>query len=478
MNTNLCLVAKKSIVTGMIWAALCIGVSEVCHGDAWDIATYKLKHNEPPVADDAFDEDIPENLGSVELLAKSQKKGFGGLGSGIDKIVSTTLKNDPNGLIIAFTPAEQKVDMVTAGDAAPQEYPLKLGGYYTRSGSGGIGGKKGGGQKPLIPWEVDDDVLVTGGVEDVQIGNVVRGLGMPYSAAYNNNNGTSVTITFGENWPASQNLDLEIINGGADNGEALLSATQGTNYAPAITVQKPQGEDEIKIYIKGTRQTKDSNHAGNLIINGTWEGGGLAQSAGFSVCAHPFELGFEDMSTFYDEHKGECVVGAIMNWNYRSDSGQINDLGKIVVIEKVRLHQKTGSFSGSNINVVAQQTPKTPKDMNDNHVDINGHPAKHARERFEDDGMGSLIFHQMAIFSCERCGMASDEFVAIPYSGYEITLQAGYTIQGPDGPTLVEAFRVTKNYASVSVDGFSTDSGASMTPHVRSQNLPDEPYCE
>ncbi|NBC11343.1 MAG: hypothetical protein GVY24_06340 [Planctomycetes bacterium] len=470
---------NRHYILAVVIAILFPGTAGICRGELWDTATYILEHGEDPVPNDAFDRDLPKAEGSVELKAKSKKKGGTPFhdDSGIDDIVSTTLKSDPNGLIIAFTPAATQVDMVTANDAAPQTYDLKLGGYYTRKGGGDNGGN-GGGPKPLHPWEVDDDVLVTGSVGGVQIGNVLRGLGMPHSAVYDNSDGTAVTITFGENWPASQELDLEVINGNADNGEALLSATQGANYAAAITVQKPQGEDEITIYVKGITQTKDGDHAGNLIIEGTWDGGGSAQSAGFSVCAHPFELGFENMRNFYDEYKGTCAVGAMMDWDYRSDSGQINDLGKSVVIEKVRLHNKTGSFSNSNIGVNIQQEPETPKEMNNNYVDFNGHPAKHARERYNDDGVGTLVFHQMAVFSCNRCGMASDNFAAIPNSGYEITLQAGYTIQGPDGPVAIEAFRVTKDQASVSVDGYSTESGAQMNPRVRSQNLPDEPYCE
>lgn len=229
----------------------------------------------------------------------------------------------------------------------------------------------------------------------VTIDGVIRGnphtssgavaVGLPDSVPPSKTYSVEVTVTN----PNGQPIDLDIANSGGSNGTATVSPQQITTTTT--------------VTVTGGAQTAPGN-GGNLKIRARQSGAVLAESAGFTVCAHPASV-----STSRHGDIGTAVYVGVKAANVtHSDSGQIPDLDEVDRSEIIGEGARTNppfTLGGSNVSgfVRADRT----------YVDSHGYP----RGSITTGPSGSVTFTQLFVFNCKRCG-ASD--IVAPDSGFEI----------------------------------------------------------
>lgn len=185
-----------------------------------------------------------------------------------------------------------------------------------------------------------------------------------------------------------QHIDLSIINGSADNGTATVSHAQITATTTVI--------------VTGGNQT-NPGHGGNLKIQAKLDGVVKAESAGFTVCAHP--INYTD--TFVSDIDEPRRVGMIVQDGWDSDSGTLADLGSAEISELVEYDAPTsppysGGRGANNSGYLAANALST-----DTHTIAR--PAAGPAATWER--------RQVCIFRCNRCGATDKDH---PNSGFKI----------------------------------------------------------
>ncbi|WP_437989242.1 type VI secretion system Vgr family protein [Sorangium sp. So ce145] len=170
-------------------------------------------------------------------------------------------------------------------------------------------------------------------------------------------------------------IELSVVNGGGGNGTA--------------TVTPRQISSTTTVTVTGGAQT-DPGNAGNLKIQARLDGVVKAESAGFTVCAHPLNL----HNTLQSDLDG-AVVGAIVDVAWDSDSGTFADLDRASFSEKVfYVRQDVPPFqSGPNLN--SGYLPANSIGLVDTH--------RAPRPRAGPAGVRDA--KQLFVFKCDRCGV-------------------------------------------------------------------------
>lgn len=428
--------------------------ARVSRAAVWDDAKFKINHNgNPPVQVvkdfDKVNKAIPKGQ-SKELEATSEK------GNGVKEIKSTRLQVDPNGLVAVATPGKTKVTMVTHADAASMDYPLTIGGRYVPITAGGGGG--GGGGPSDVAWKGNSETKVDGaGV--LTIGNVVRGVGLPYSVSWRDAAPKEVDIIFGDNWPGGD-ATLTIENQSQDNGTAKFIDDQG-NPQVTITVSKLPNESRRTIKVKGVSHTA-ANKGPQLTIHATWSqgGGGTADSAAFAVCAHPVRLTFKFKKLL---DPVEALQGNQMStlWGSRyeyvpedadSDSGNKADLNQVKIRENVTQGLKQGYFKDTDATFTGDFVNVGTID-DDNRTGVPGilvpgdDPAQRMVAKITANPLdkNTSSVYQLFEFSCARCQLGEDHPAIIRQSGFHISYRTTKDAQS------------NKYYLGVKRDGHAFD---------------------
>lgn len=273
----------------------------------------------------------------------------------------------------------------------------------------------------------------------ITIGRVIRdnpyvphdantGAGMPDSVPPSKTYEVAVTVT---NWTAScsgKHIDLSVANTSSDNGTATLSPAQ------------VNGNGTFKITVTGGDQT-NPGHGGQLKIQAKLDGAPKAESAGFTVCAHP--LNWTD--TLYADIDEPSRVGVVVQDGWDSDSG-----GSIAGLDQAEISE-----------VVEYDAPTSPPFSGAGGANNSGYLAAneltqdtHTIGRPAAGPTATWERRQLSIFKCHRCG-ASDKVQ--PHSGlkivHEVFLAGGQW-----------KHRVKKFGAAVTARGYSsTAATASVT---------------
>ncbi len=230
---------------------------------------------------------------------------------------------------------------------------------------------------------------------DVSIGRVLRGnpyisknapdAGLPDSVPPGKTYEVEVTVT--PPLEAGCSVALSIINGSADNGTATVSPASITKTT-TVTVH-------------GGAQTKPGN-AGQLKIQAKLDGAVKAESAGFTVCAHP--INYRD--TLDHDIEGAGVVGVAVQDDWDSDSGRMADLNQTMIKE-----------------LVDEPAPTVPPYHDDvfGHSDyMDGHlPSvdSHTIHKPDPGPKADWTMSQLSIYKCKRCGCVD---IDQPNSGLKI----------------------------------------------------------
>jgi hypothetical protein len=219
--------------------------------------------------------------------------------------------------------------------------------------------------------------------------NITTG-GMPDSVPPSKTYEVEVTVTWSRPACPGQHIALSIINGSADNGTATVSPAQIT----ATSV----------VTVTGGNQT-NPGHAGNLKIQAKLDGTTVkAESAGFTVCAHP--LNWRD--TLLTDINTPTGVGIRVRDDWDSDSGTFGDLDETEIAEVIQL----GPVTSPPFAPLAAQPLHTssylPGDQRS--VDTLQEPRPAAGPA------ATLLTKQLSIFKCKRCGATDKDQ---PNSGME-----------------------------------------------------------
>jgi len=140
--------------------------------------------------------------------------------------------------------------------------------------------------------------------------------GLPDSVPPTKTYEVDVTLTWSGHC-SGQQVAISIVNGSGDNGTATVSPAQ-LSASGTVTVT-------------GGNQT-GRGHGGQLKIRATFNGATKAESAGFTVCAHPKNW-YDDMTRDEDGPR----VGMVVHDNWDSDSGTFGDLDQTEISEVVSL---------------------------------------------------------------------------------------------------------------------------------------------
>jgi hypothetical protein len=300
-------------------------------------------------------------------------------------------------------------------------------GSSTSPSSGSDAGAPCGGTTPCPPAPCDATVT---------IGRVLRGNpyvprnattgGMPDSVPPSKTYEVQVSVTWSGSSCTGKRIDLSIINGSAENGTATVSPTQIT----ATSV----------VTVTGGAQTQPG-HAGKLKIQAMLGGAVTAESAGFTVCAHP--LNYRD--TYHSDVNGTSV-GVRVSDDWDSYSGTFSDLDNTEISEVVQQGARTSPPFNPLASVVPQNSGYLSGDQRS--VDTHSLPRPLAGPA------GTAEKLQLTIFKCKRCG-ATDKVQA--NSGMKIVhevFQSGTAWK----------HRTRKVGAAVTIGAYSTQAGsASVT---------------
>jgi peptidoglycan hydrolase-like protein with peptidoglycan-binding domain len=189
-------------------------------------------------------------------------------------------------------------------------------------------------------------------------------------------------------------VELEIINVDSRSGNAVVSPAK-LQTSGIVTVL-------------GSRQTEPGS-AGSLRLQASFNGKMLAQTAGFTVCAHPTSVTAESIAFDVDEGAG---VGMMVKEALGSDSGAPSHLDRVQWSELVdpikRDDPPFGTGSGFvNNSGYKPAVPPPGLSIVDRHVE----PRPSAGPK------GESLKVQVHMFKCARCGA---EDIPIPASGFEI----------------------------------------------------------
>jgi len=267
----------------------------------------------------------------------------------------------------------------------------------------------------------------------ISIGHVIRGNpyvprnanaadGMPDSVPPTKTYEVEVVVA---NWTgecSGKKFDISIGNTGGDNGSATVSPAEIT------------GNGTFKVTVTGVNQTK-SGHAGKLTIQAKLDGNLKAESAGFSVCAHPIN--------WTDAYAGDIDepqrVGVLVQDGWDSDSGTFADLDKAEISEVVEYDAPVSPpYAGGG---GAHNSGYLVADALTQDEHTIGRPAAGPAAPWER--------RQLSIFKCHRCGVTDK---TQPNSGlkivHEVFQDAGNW-----------KHRVKKFGAKVTSRGYTSDAG-------------------
>lgn len=426
------------LFTGVIWLGPMTALAAT-----WDNAKFRIQPNDNPVVATLkhFNKPIPMGL-SKQLEATSEK------GAGVQEIRSTRLCADPNGLITVAVPGKTKAIVTTSAQAGPVAYPLTFGGRYVPIGGGGTG--QGRTMRDL-PWEGSSETLVDGATV-LKIGNVVRGLTLPYSVSFGNAPATDVVVTFGPTWPGGS-ATLTITHQGDGNGTAVLV---GADSNGELTISKPPDNDTLKIQVKGVTST-DEGVGPKLQIHGIWTegGGGSSDSATFAVCAHPSAMRFAAPQMVARSIPGnDWELGMSMTWSFDSDTGNSPDIENVNAAERVSDSlNHGGSMNGHTPLRLAKSTNLQLIRLfpgGDTNT-INRSLLLHI------GGHGWFDVLQLGVFQCNCCKMSGP--VEIPNSGYSTRVEFGQLIEWLIGMPKQASLAMTKKGADVQIGSNEAKAG-------------------
>jgi Type VI secretion system/phage-baseplate injector OB domain len=184
-------------------------------------------------------------------------------------------------------------------------------------------------------------------------------------------------------------IEMSVVNGNDKNGNAHVTPRQ-ISTTTTVTVT-------------GDVQTAPGN-AGQLKIQAALNGVTKAESAGFTVCAHP--------TTVHNKLKADIdsggVVGAAVTVTLDSDSGTVSDLDQAEFSEQVVSgHKDSPPFSAINGSTSSGYLKANRTNLVDNHTTISPDPGP----------AGTEVFSQLFIFKCLRCGVTDK---VQPRSGMKI----------------------------------------------------------
>lgn len=277
----------------------------------------------------------------------------------------------------------------------------------------------------------------------VTIGNVLRGnpyiaasapaAGMPDSVPPRKTYQVVVTVTPSLESCPGQHIDLSIINGSADNGTATVSPAQITKTTT--------------VTVTGVDQTKPG-HAGQLKIRAKLDGSTVkADSAGFSVCAHP--VNYRD--TFAGDIDEPDIVGVVVQDGWDSDSGTFGDLNEAKDSEVVEYDAPTNppyAGVGAAKNSLYQAANELTQDTHSIARPLAGPAAEWERR-------------QVCIFKCHRCGAVDKDH---PNSGFKIVHEV-FKVGAQ------WKHKVKKTGAKVTAKGYTSEAGTAAVVSL-DHNLP------
>jgi len=211
-----------------------------------------------------------------------------------------------------------------------------------------------------------------------------------------------VTVSNWSGHCAGKQISLTVTNTNSDNGTATVSPAQVS------------GNGTFKVTVTGGDQTKPG-HGGQLKIDAELDGAVKAESAGFTVCAHPIDL----INTLAGDVDGSSV-GMRVTVAWHSDSGTFDDLDQTAFSEVVKPGPRNSppfASLASSRQVNSGYLPGNSTGLVDTHT--TGRPRA--------GPAGTNSFDQLFMFKCGRCG-AVDK--SQPNSGFNIiheVYQAGST---------------------------------------------------
>ncbi len=259
--------------------------------------------------------------------------------------------------------------------------------------------------------------------------------GMPDSVPPTKTYEVEVTVTPSLEACPGQYIELSIINMSPDNGTATV--------APARITKS------TTVTVTGGVKTKPG-HGGNLKIQAKLDSVTVkAESAGFSVCAHP--INYSD--TFKSDVNNADDVGVVVQDDWESDSGTFADLKETEIAEVV----KQGARDSPPFNPLGVVAP-----VNSGYLaGDNKSTDTHAVPRLPAGPKGKAEKLQLTLFKCKRCG-ATDKVQ--PNSGFKIIHEVF-----KDGAQWKHITR--KIGAKITIGANTTEAG---TANVRSpdHNLP------
>lgn len=210
--------------------------------------------------------------------------------------------------------------------------------------------------------------------------NVTSG-GMPDSVPPSKTYEVEITVTWSKSSCPGQYIDLSIINGSADNGTATVSPTQITKTT--------------KVTVKGLTQTKPGNGS-KLKIQAKLDGNTVkAESAGFTVCAHPLNW----RNTYHGDINTPTKVGVAVQDDWDSDSGTFSDLDETEISEVV---EYTGTNDNPPFPARGAVTPHNSGYLPGNQKTVDSHSF--SRAQIQKGPAGKSEAQQLSIFKCKRCG--------------------------------------------------------------------------
>mgnify|MGYP006281524471 CR=1 FL=1 len=281
-------------------------------------------------------------------------------------------------------------------------------------------------------------------VVSVEIGDVERAPGLPFSLPPGQPKDVSVTIN-----PAltgsGHDIEFDVINGSADNGTATVTANATRDATGAIT-------------ITGGNQT-EPGHSGNLNIRSRLDGiADCDTSTGFSVCAHPQKVShaYQWLLEPFVNEAGKKHWGACYLISVGSDS--TGTLDEVRICENIETIEASGALRNhtKTTGVFFEATAA----MQDNNA-VGGVGSAQAMIDYleQHNNEGTAVQEQFYRFSCARCGIGEDSEAGpiVPKSGFQVTL----TVSKEDG----------KHYVNVRKQGKDIPDNPAVAGQVGDETL-------
>jgi hypothetical protein len=270
---------------------------------------------------------------------------------------------------------------------------------------------------------------------NVTIGHVIRGnpyvarnantaAGLPDSVPPTKTYDVDVTVS---NWAAccaGKQINLSVAGSGGANGTATVSPAQIS------------GNGTFTVTVTGGNQTAPGS-GGHLKIHAELDGAVKAESAGFSVCAHP--INYSD--AFASDINAGGVVGVAVQDGWDSDSGTLGDLKQVIPKE-----------------IVDEPPPTVPPFHNDVFRHSGYEPTQtgdtltvdqHTISKPDKGPKADWIMPQLVVYKCLRCGCVD---IPQPNSGMNIV----HHVFNDGG---VWKHRAEKVGAAVTIGAFSVGAG-------------------